>query len=132
MPKLFFEKGEESQSWKDSKEWGKTFFGHWSILSGGTITLLIPFVQSLNKNIIYQNLLILVEVLLVISLITSALSIWLASRISFYNAFPPENKSEKFRRDCFVYCQRTFSPLSILSYLIGIILLIFFINSNIF
>lgn len=121
--------GEDSKWYEDSKELGKSFFSSWSILSAGTFTLLIPFIQSLQGNIKSKLILLILEILLLVSLITSSLHPFIASQISLYNAFPNlRTKSYKF----YVIYQRINHILSITSYLIAIILLLIFVNINLF
>ncbi len=126
------EEKDESQWYQDSKELGKTFFDRWSILSGGTFTLLIPFIQSLDGNIKYPVLLVVIESILLVALLTSSLHSWIASEISYYNSLTETDEKDEKMQKFYVVAQRINHRVAIFSYPIAVVLLLIFINSNIF
>jgi hypothetical protein len=111
---------------KQSQESGQSFFARWSILSGGTLTLLIAFLESLNGNITHILLLRFIEIFLIISLITSSLHSWLVSRIAFYNS----SQSNRTRHVIYSKLQTVNHRVAIIFYIIAIVLLFIFINAN--
>ncbi len=117
----------EQNEWlKESYELGKKFFYSWSILSAGTFTLLIPFIQSLQGNIKYKFLLFLIEILLLTSLLSSSIHPWVASKIAYKNAFPEEE-----RTNFYITFQKINHIGAIWSYVAAVILIIIFLNINI-
>ncbi|MBI4086070.1 MAG: hypothetical protein HY433_02420 [Candidatus Liptonbacteria bacterium] len=102
---------------------GLKFFLHWSLLAGGTLTLMIPFVQSLKGVMVYRYLFIASEICLIISLISSSLVVFGASQISWSNATKAETKG-------IAKMQGINYKVAIVAYIAGIILAFFFINAN--
>ena len=108
-----------------------SFLSKWSILSGGTFSLLVPLIQSLKGNILLPKILIFGEIFLLISLISSLIglfSIRECVKRYIYNYSSP-NPDDKFY--LIYYSFKEWTPLiSLLSYIIGVILIVIFINFN--
>ena len=102
----------------------KDFFLHWSLLAGGTLTLLIPFVESLHGTVTDVYLFVLSGICLLISLLSSSLIVYTGAYISWNNA--TKTNSAKL-----IKVQRFSNPIAIVSYILGIILTFVFISLNI-
>lgn len=108
-----------------------SFLSRWSILSGGTFSLLIPLIQSLNGNILLPKILKFGEIFLLISLISSLIGLYSIRECVkryIYNYSSP-NPDDKLY--LIYHSLKEWTPLiSLLSYIIGVILVVIFINFN--
>ena len=102
----------------------KDFFLHWSLLAGGTLTLMVPFVESLHTKVADGYLFILSGICLLIALISSSLIVYMGAYISWNNATKVISKK-------ILKFQQFSNPIAIISYVIGIILAFIFISINI-
>jgi hypothetical protein len=66
-------------------EWSLKFVSQWAILSGGTLTLIVTFVQS-RAVIVGYHWFLISSILISISLILSALHMFFRSEAFLYNA----------------------------------------------
>ena len=119
-----------------------SFLGRWSLLSGGTFSLLIPLLQSLGENISSSKFLIYGAILLIVSLISSLIGMFsLKEYIRDYNFFlynirlfsfkKIDVEKEKIRHFFFIL-KEVSSVISMIAYIAGIIFVALFINSNLF
>ncbi|KKP37801.1 MAG: hypothetical protein UR28_C0026G0007 [Candidatus Peregrinibacteria bacterium GW2011_GWF2_33_10] len=115
----------------ESNQLREKFFFHWAILAAGTFSLLIPFVQSL-ENIVSPKLFIAVEILLILSIISSSLRNFFWAKTTWYwaeiNAGITKNKKLKDKYHKFALSLEFFS---IIFYIVGIFLGLVFVNLNI-
>ncbi|HVU06683.1 MAG TPA: hypothetical protein VHE10_02755 [Candidatus Paceibacterota bacterium] len=108
------------------------FFNKWSVLSGGTFSLLIPLVQSLDRLIIFRYLLTIGAISVLISLLSSVLGLFSATewirRIDFSWPNFPTDRVFKFFRSLKNWSR----IIALLAYIIGVVFIALFINKNIF
>ncbi len=113
------------------------FFFHWSLLAGATLTLIIPLLMEILKkdSLLYHvaNVKIAI-VLLISSLCFSSLRNYLASIGIWITAMTNLQGGGviPLKRILLSRIQYVIEILSITSYLVALILLFVFINSNIF
>jgi len=129
---------EEDKRHKNDTE--MSFLGRWSILSGGTFSLLIPLLQSLGEDIIYKKLFVIGGILLIASLISSLLGMFfLKEYIRDYNfflynvsffSFKKFNIAKEKVRTFFSIASEVVSTIAMISYIVGIIFIAIFINAN--
>ena len=112
------------------------FFFHWAILSGATLTLLIPLItqiKTLNINLVNTCALQSAIIALIVSLIASSLyNLFSASGFAVVareNANQKSLISSKFLSRLLTYI---IMPLAIFGYIIALMLLYYFINKNLF
>lgn len=131
---------EEDKRYQNETE--MSFLGRWSLLSGGTFSLLIPLLQSLGENISSSKFLIYGAILLIVSLISSLIGMFsLKEYIRDYNFFlynirlfsfkKIDVEKEKIRHFFFIL-KEVSSVISMIAYIAGIIFVALFINSNLF
>ncbi|QQG37734.1 MAG: hypothetical protein HYS26_03865 [Candidatus Kaiserbacteria bacterium] len=101
------------------------FFTHWSVLSGGTFSLLVPLVQSLKKPMSAVVFFQMGEVFLIISLLVAALGLFASKNYARERSFhgDPASSLSKTTKDL---CGKT----ALVSYALGIIAIAIFIDSN--
>jgi hypothetical protein len=116
------------------------FLGRWSILSGGTFSLLIPLLQSLGKDTIFQKTFIYGEFLIIASLISSLVGLFAVKEhhrnysYIFYIIYLFSFKKISIKRDklepLFLHIRECASLIAMISYIAGVILIALFINAN--
>jgi hypothetical protein len=116
------------------------FLGRWSILSGGTFSLLIPLLQSLGKDAVFQKVFISGEILIIVSLISSLVGLFAVKEyireysfifyvihiFSFQKILIDKDKIKPI----FFRIKEWASIIAMISYIIGVILIAVFINAN--
>lgn len=108
-----------------------SFLSKWSILSGGTFSLLVPLIQSLNDNILLPKILILGEIFLLVSLISSLIGLFSIRECvkRYIYSYSSPNPNDKLYLVYFYF--KEWTPIvSLFSYIIGVILIVVFINFN--
>ena len=131
-----------------SSQLKEKFFFHWAILATGTVSLLIPLVQSLDNIIIAPCLFKLASFLLVFSVITSSIRNFIDAKMlkliaeqnSVKLSIESNNKDEVLKKKLEkVNCQHNrwktlnfyVEIFAIGSYIMGVVLILWFINKNI-
>lgn len=101
------------------------FFMHWTLLSGGTFTLLVPLLQSLDRPLCNTLLLRIGEVLLLSTLLTAAVGFYAVKQYSRERSFhgDPETRYSRIKY------WAAFAVLFL--YGVGLIAVALFIDSNI-
>lgn len=119
------------------------FFFHWSILSGATITLIIPLLLELKKReLLNESINIKITIiLLATSLILSSLRNYIAAgnlwKSGLANLEKSAGNNQGYndllnKRFKMIPLQKTVEPLALLSYIASLIFLYIFICSSIF
>lgn len=107
------------------------FFMHWSVLSAGTFSLLIPFVKSLNSGINKESLLTTGGVFLIISLICSVLGLCIVRLLGDKLVLSILGESTTNFKKVSRF-KEGISSLILATYVTGIIFIAIFIKANIF
>ncbi len=117
-----------------------SFLGRWSILSGGTFSLLIPLLQSLGKNTILQKTFIYGEIFIIVSLFSSLIGLFAAKEDNrnysyiFYIVYIFSFKKIQIDRDniepLFTHIKEWAALVAMIAYITGVILIALFINAN--
>ena len=122
---------------KFAAEFKSRFFQHWAILSGATLTLLIPFLQSIKSENIATNKLSkinLVPFLLITSLILSSIEILMSSwgyqgsaKLNL-DLKPKEERNQSMMLKILSVTKRVIEIIAIFSYIIAVVMLSFFLS----
>lgn len=119
------------------------FFFHWSILSGTTLTLIIPLLLEMQKqNILCEVLSIKISILLlIISIIFSSIknylssySLWNSGLANLEESAIDNNKFNKLAKKVKTinYKQKILEPIPLIGYVFALIFLYVFMLNNIF
>lgn len=113
-----------------SRELGTKFFFHWALLATGIFSLLIPFIQGL-KRVIYPDLFIVISILLVISIVFSSITNFITAKVLWY-IFEKNNGDDTNQKllDFLSKNNKYIQFISIFSFVMAIIFILFFVNSN--
>lgn len=104
------------------------FFTQWALLSAGALTLLVPFVSSRNSELVYKSILFMGEALLIISLLTASLQLLFSAK-KFWE-FALSLAGETNRYSFYRVLEKWNNRISIVSFVVGIILVTLFVNFN--
>lgn len=116
------------------------FLNRWVILTGGTFSLLIPLIQSLEKEIKYPHYLVWGGGLILASLIASLIGLFFAKEdqrgynfithnLKYFSRGKIRINTDKVLKNFFII-KEIASIISISAYVTGIIFIGFFIKSN--
>lgn len=113
------------------------FFLHWSLLAGATFTLLIPLIQNMfDDNVEVKNILLIRAgiILLIATLIFSSLRNLGYSKVMRHTLMTNLKKDSVglFERVSTKLVLRFLEIFAVLSYIVAIILITIFIDSNLF
>ena len=129
---------EENRRHKNDME--MAFLRNWSILSGGTFSLLVPLLQSLGEDILSKEFLIIGGISLMVSLVSSLVGTFFLKEyirdfnfflynISFFSFEKLSIKKDKVRT-FFYIASEVASTLAMISYILGVIFVALFIKAN--
>jgi len=116
------------------------FLGRWSLLSGGTFSLLIPLLQSLGKNADLPKVFLFGEIFIIGSLISSLIGLFATKEhirednfipyILYHVSFKKIKVEKKTVETLFFHIKEWASIIAMLTYIIGVVLITIFINTN--
>lgn len=108
------------------------FLSRWSILAGGTFSLLIPLLQSLRTSLVSKGTLITGGILLISSLICSLLGMFfLKEYVRNYNfLFKIFRIKESNMSTSFFIAKEIASIVAMITYILGVIFIALFIKAN--
>lgn len=115
---------------KESNDFGKIFQNNVLLLAGGTMALLLPFIRALNLPLNGKNYLIGGEIFLIASLIFSLVSSLLSVQIALHLAL--KNNDSANSLNFYSKAQYYIYLLPMLFYIIGLGIIVIFINKNLF
>lgn len=101
---------------------------HWALLSGGTLTLLVPFTQSLDKPL-HLKILLISAIVLILALIINSLGLFVTS-VQRYHWFL-YLKGEKEKVWFWTPINDWIHPIGVMAYILGIVLAAVFVGFNI-
>jgi|GEM_PF-6794736 len=106
------------------------FFIHWTLLSGGTLALLVPFLQSLNKAELKALLLLYEgEYFLLVSLVFAAISTFAVRKLGHERT--KQRISESSRFGFYTTIKEVLGRYAVISYIVGLLFIVLFVNLNI-
>jgi len=116
------------------------FLSRWSVLSGGTFSLLVPLLQSLGKNTVLSKVFLIGEIFIIGSLLSSLVGLFATkehirednfiSYVLYHISFKKIKVEKKSVGTFFFHIKEWASIIAMLTYIVGVILIAIFINSN--
>ena len=120
---------------KESRELRNKFFLRWFVLSAGTFTLLVPFTQDIfNKKEIVEGYcsIKIGAILILVSLICSSLRLLFSSRTLWYTALENAEQRTHTRVKLWGKLVLITDYSAIITYIVGISFVLYFLDKNIF
>jgi hypothetical protein len=113
---------------KESRDLRIKSLTHWAVLSGGTLTLLMPFVQTLDKPFVAIKILLIAVVFLIFALLVNSLGPFVTStqRYNFFRYLSGDKDYNWFWNPI----NHWIHPVGIFSYIFGVIATTVFIGLN--